>query len=206
MQLLIGGIIFCLVWFLILVVRAVIMTLRPSDIEYIETKNEGGGFLILRKRHSKYGAYFSIEEAHKYYVNKEPVKIHYGSATVGGVTTGGFYTTGGQQSINKGLPVADKYILRYKGKVVNHIQFNDFQRGDEPLLIKAKQDKIISKYVSDRGAIVVIPAAEKISVSNEKKASFLQTGNYQHLIDEVISNYPSKEKCQDIVDWICQDD
>ena len=165
------------------------------------------GRLVLLKRDSMISQFVSIRE-HMYYSTKDnPTKVHYGSATVGGVTTGGVYTTGGGKSFNGQIP-SGKWELVFTGYIppvdngANVIK--DIKLSDE-LLEEAKASNIC-KYLSDWGTIIVV-TKEKVFSSNTNIA-FMEA---QRMVNNVTSletqrklaaGYPSQAMCQEIYDWI----
>ncbi len=142
----------------------------------------------------------SIREVVDRVTRYEPEKLHFGAVTVGGVTTGGTYKTGGfyqGEKIHTG-----KYTLICNDSHVITIKL-------PPELVKEAKKSSIKKYLDKDGTIVVIdfskattgPSADiALRLANTDMNAYLAyTQPYKW------SHYPSQEKCKEILDWLCQE-
>lgn len=135
-----------------------------------------------------------IEEDYTAIVKDDPLKIHYGSATVGGVTTGGVYTTGGHKYI-AGAEKSGKYKLTSNNKTIYQIQLSD------QLYNSAKQSTI-AKYLNEKKQIQVIEKVELTELERQLALHNYQQSGGMSLGNDVKKGYPSQEKCRKILDWL----
>lgn len=117
--------------------------LRPC-MTYDSTKKE----ICVTKQGKVFLEALKIEEVMDYVQGYEPEKLHVGAATVGGVTTGGVYKTGGYSYI-AGTKKTGKYALVYGGVYIQTIKLS-------PELAKEAEKSDIKKYVDGSGVITVI--------------------------------------------------
>ncbi|MBQ0028250.1 MAG: hypothetical protein KBS96_06570 [Lachnospiraceae bacterium] len=73
---------------------------RQRQLELKNALNEVGAklndrTLVVSKRTAKFAEYLRIVPVTTFYNTKTPEKLNFGAVTVGGVTTGGTYVTGG---------------------------------------------------------------------------------------------------------------
>ena len=174
--------------------------------------SSSNGTLRLDKRGKIWKKFIKIKQAKNLLLGYEPTKIHYGSATVGGVTTGGFYTTGGYNKIvssdNSG-----KYELMFGNmetssegytKPIARIMLTD-------KLYREAENSSIAKYLNAESRSIEMHS--KVFYSEEdkeillKKANQLATGAplTSGMSLDYTQHLPTYEKCKDILDWICED-
>lgn len=124
---------------------------------------------------------------------KTPEKLHYGSATVGGVTTGGVYKTGG--TINKTtFYCGDRWHFLYDGKEVNKIILTD-------KLAREAQESKIKEYCKGNAIILV---TEHRGCSSEA-LMLAKAGDLSRMHLENAQVYPTLEKVKAILSWIAND-
>lgn len=141
---------------------------------------------------------------------RDPLKIHVGAATVGGVTTGGVYTTGGgisQTDLKDGkVELIYKQIDKPKANEVHLTTFISENEVHEIVLStelaeKAKKSEI-KEYLHGNTIMVV----EKIKPS-AYCAQLMKSGQSlaaaSQLKLEQSEGYPTREKCQAIINWLC---
>lgn len=164
--------------------------------------NKMFGSLSIDRRDSKYSNLIAIKPHKLQQHSYNPEKLHYGSVTVGGVTSGGFYKMGGNyysKDYSDG-----KYKLVYKtinqnGQVMEDV-IKKITLSDK--LTEQALNSNIKNYVSGNSIIVV----EDINGSAEV-AALMRTGQRTAAVNllevEQAKGYPSKEKCEEILNWLC---
>ncbi len=167
------------------------------------------GRLYVKKRGSVWKKFVKIKKAENVHLGYEAQKLHYGSATVGGVTSGGFYTTGGYNKViateNSG-----KCFLEFAGnaaimdKMIRYIDLSD------ALYEEAKYSPI-AKYLNHTARRIEV--FEQVQRTKEETDALVS-----HAIDLATGKaliggmslddkrgYPTREKCRLILDWICDE-
>ena len=134
-----------------------------------------------------------MQQYQLFQISYKPLQVHIGSATVGGVTSGGVYTTGDYHYIS-GEHTNGLCRLEYTGCIVAKIQLS------EPLYAEAKKSSI-KKYLNSEKQIEVIKP-ETVSTSDLEIAYKLlnETGYVGNKFAK--NGYPKYEKCKEIMDWI----
>ena len=132
---------------------------------------------------------------------KKPSVENRSAATVGGVTSGGFFTTGGYNKV-VGETKSGKYSLRFEGKIVSSIRLS----AD---LYEQAQRSAIAKYINESTKCIdVLTKVERTKEETEAllaNALNLATGTALEsgMVLDDWRGFPSKEKCQEIRDWLC---
>ncbi len=134
----------------------------------------------------------SLVQAVDQQVKTEPVVLHFGAVAVGGVVTGGTYTTGGQPYI-AAQGKSECFRLMYNGNNVKHIKL-----GSELLAI-AKESEI-KEYIDFDGIKVIAPI-DTYSLSDVEKWQRLQEAR-AGIVRAKDVGYPSYEKAVAIVNWL----
>lgn len=132
---------------------------------------------------------------------KRPIKIHIGSATVGGVTTGGIYTTGG--NISTSSYRSEKMELRYKRcygnsdprPLISKIILSD------TLAKKAKESKI-SSYLEGNTIQLIHKVQHSYYALFAMQNGYTTQALNQGEIEDA-TGYPDREKCESIIRWLC---
>lgn len=155
--------------------------------------NSQTGVLYLKKRGSELAKYFKIKNDKDIEISYKPPTLNVGSATVGGVTTGGAYITGDYHYIS-GEHKNGLCRLEYTGCAVQKIQLT------RQLYAEAKR-AIIKKYLNSDMQIEVVQPKLISAYELNIAATLLKTTGY------VGNNYakngfPDYTKCKLIMDWI----
>jgi hypothetical protein len=132
-----------------------------------------------------------------------PEKYVYTGATVGGVTTGGVSKIGGyvdglDYDTDKYELVLKKVVAKINGKKV--IQSNVIKTIylNNELLEEAKNSEI-ECYIQGRKIVVV----EEVEIPSKLK--YLSGAQAANLLKAYESEgYPTKEKCELILEWLCK--
>lgn len=125
--------------------------------------------------------------------HKTPEKLHYGSATVGGVTTGGLYKTGG--TINKKtFYCGDRWHFLYDGEEVYKIILTD-------KLAQEAQESKIKEYCKENAIILV---TDHRGCSSEA-LMLAKAGDMSRMHFENAQVYPTLEKVKAILSWIAKE-
>ena len=131
----------------------------------------------------------------KRYDKYEPEKYVYTGATVGGVTTGGIHKEGDYHYISS-QENTGRYYFNYCGKTVNKIELSD-------RLLKMAKNSNISKYIEDKYIVIYDSKAVQMP-------SYVSQGLMSGSLDAMnlgtrytAMGYPTREKCEEIKNWIC---
>lgn len=127
-----------------------------------------------------------------------PEKQHFGAVTVGGVTTGGTYKTGGY-TYAVGTAKTGKCALAYGKEEVQTIKLS-------PELAKKAKRSEIQKYVDGDGVIEIIRPTSSASLPDYfAYIKDVRTYKYALQKETVKQLYPTKEKCVAILNWLSQE-
>lgn len=160
-----------------------------SFVEYGNTSET----LTLHKRSPIIRDIVKIANDKNYSISYKPVTLHFGSATVGGVTTGGAYTTGGYHYVS-GTSNSGYYQFLFQGKLIKRIAL------DDELFALAKESEIAPYLDKKKHEIIVV---EKVVYSNEQIASALSNYKTTGYVGNIHKGYPDLEKSIKILSWIC---
>ena len=151
--------------------------------------------LTVEKRLPEFERAITLTPVHDTYIKKNPEKLHYGSATVGGVTTGGFYKTGGNDYLSTGSNTGT-YMFRYKANgsegVVSRIALSDD-------LYKEAKNSSISGFLNADKQIVLVQRKSLSKVEVDMMMIRANAGTYQL---NAMLDYPTQEKCRRVIDWL----
>lgn len=158
---------------------------------YDSSKHTSYKTLFIKKRLPQFADSFTIERVMLTPMSYNPEKYIFTSATVGGITTGGIDKVGGNYVSGKKVD-SGKCELKYLGQKIQRIQLT-------AELYKEAQKSAIKKYLNDKKQIVledetsggVVISAQLLGVHSLTTQQMLYKG------------YPTREKCQEIIDWIC---
>lgn len=161
--------------------------------------------LVVKNRCPKNAVAFGVKDYKRRNYSDVPAKLVYTGATVGGITTGGVHLSGGYTSVADGVK-SGKCVLLYSWYDGQKVQTGEV----ETIAVRDWNDNNynefkISKYVH-KGKIIVVDDKAKT-----KKAGMLAHLNMDiksattlnMYEDAVIDDYPTEEKCLEIVSWIC---
>lgn len=161
--------------------------------------------LVVKNRCPKNAAAFGVKDYKRRNYSEVPAKLVYTGATVGGITTGGVHLSGGYTSVANGIK-SGKCVLLYSWYDGQEVQTGEVETiavsdGSNDNYNGLK----ISKYVR-KGKIIVVDNKAKTKMAgllvhlnmSTKSATTLNMHE-----DAVIEDYPSEEKCLEIVSWIC---
>lgn len=125
-------------------------------------------------------------------VQHEPEKLHIGAVTVGNVTTGGSYKTGGYNYIkNEGK--SGKYLMYFNGKQLQTIRLSN------NLYQKAQHSPISAYLDHSKRVINVVDPVSMTNFESEVAFKMLQSG---YIDPKLKQGYPSYDKCKRILEWI----
>ena len=139
----------------------------------------------------------------------ERSKLVFRSATVGGITTGGFSEEGGGYRVKERK--SDRFILVYydiSGGNRKRCEINKIKMSPS-LLEKAKKDPFISKYI--KNDMLVVVEDSNLSSGSVAAMQFGQkVGNYDmawsQISAEKAADYPTEGKIDSIMRFLCQTD
>lgn len=143
---------------------------------------------ILLKIDTRIWDVIKIEDSYYIYTKYEPEKLHIGAASVGGVTTGGAYKTGGYNYIAASSKSGTCY-LQYDGHIIVHIKLTDE-------MFKDAQKSSIAPYLDDAQKCINVhnPVQRSTSELMMSLKNIQSTGN----AGNDFRGYPSREKCEQI--------
>ena len=121
-------------------------------------------------------------------MNYNPEQLHYGSVSVGGVTTGGFYKTGGNYTTSNVKKSGYKRLC-YTGQGIVSIKLTD------ELLNQAKEDSNISKFIE-------VDKIQIIGRSSSLNHDYLSYTNNRSFSIGLETGIPEQD-CRQILFWIC---
>ena len=181
-------------WLAVLGIIALVLGIRISKdaekdeqhTQTIELTKDSVDFrdviVYLKKRNPNLRKIITIENHYTGKLKYNPETIHYGSVTVGGVTTGGVYKTGGDYTtITK---KSEMKHMCYDGHMIVDIELTD------ELCNKAKTS-YISKYLDGK----------RIQVMGREFLSYTPTTIEQVELGK--GSGTPLDKCNDILNWIC---
>ena len=198
----IGG----LVLFIAFGIYKVVTLLKASSSAVARSYHESDGSLHLKKRGPFWKDFVKVKKAENVFLGYEPEKLHYGSVTTGGVTSGGFYKTGGYNKFVT-TTVPDKYTMKYIGRDINGETIRSIVLSEE--LYKEARNSSIAKYLTPSSNCIVLIG--KTHLSQEQANSFVENAVNLATNTPITSNvyvadksgYPSREKCMEILNWMC---
>lgn len=166
-----------------------------------------GETLYIERHHPHTWSLFKIDN-HKFasYSNV-PEELHFGAVTTGGFTSGGFYKTGGY--INGKYHRSEKYEIIYKNWFYNadhKVEIKDVKIKKIVLsdqLAEKARNSPIKQYLEGNSIIIIhdVPTSEgTLMMARMGKTSEAVT--LKELED--LEGYPTKEKCEAIVNWLKQ--
>ena len=167
------------------------MAIKESGLRFIDES----GTLEIKERKPEVANVVKIQTDYDAIVKYEPVKLHVGAVTVGEVTSGGAFTTGGYNYL-AGTKKNGKYKLTAFGQTIRQIQLSDEQ------YLSAKQSNI-AKYLNDKHQIEVIVHVYRTDEEMRSMIQNLQKSSYLYGGETMKKGYPSYEKCMEIMDWLC---
>ena len=155
-----------------------------------------GSALTLKVRSENIREFVTLEKEKDDYLGKTEKKVIYTSATVGGITTGGFDTVGGKTTVIRGGDTG-KYKLTYSGGLINKIKLSN------DLYAQAMNSPIKNYLDSKEKAIIVnLPFALPSYMLNGMSTMTIE--QKQNLIlSEGRKGFPDYEKATAIYNWLC---
>ena len=170
------------------------------------------GTLYVNEQNKLFSSVLVIKKHAVSQYRDEPLKIHIGSVTSGGITTGGVYTTGGgisRTDYRDGrVKLIHKSVMKPKE---NEIHLSTFIEENEvrsivlsdKLAAKAKKSGI-KEYLNGNRIVIVQDVKPSKAVAELMRYGH-STLAANHLSMEKAQGYPSREKCEAIVAWLCEE-
>lgn len=154
-----------------------------------------GHTLHVYKRSKRISKLISIKKTRTYVYRQNPEELHFDSISIGGVTTGNVYKTGGDYSVrswNEG-----RYLLLYMNNP--YFAIHSIVLSDE-IADKAKISNI-STYLNDNTIEVITK-----SVISPTTKVLAEGGHHVQAINQMNMDnakcYPTKAKCKSIINWL----
>lgn len=160
--------------------------------------NESNLTATLINRSPKIANVIKIKKDHNYTIGYKPETLHIGAASVGGVTTGGSYTTGGYNYVS-GVSKSGYYNLEYDGHMITKIKLTSEQFD------MAKKSVIVAPYLNEKERQIDVHAPVQPPSEMEVKMMLnsLERTGYVGNAGNAKEGYPSKRKCEQILAWLC---
>lgn len=188
-------------FFVIYFIRLYNVDIKPDIEESRRKKTEkyaafSDSTLTLKERSADLQKVVKLEAEKDDYLGTTETKVICTSATVGGVTTGGFDTVGGKTYVERGSNTG-KYKLTYQGYLINKIKLTDElyrQALESPIkqyLVENEKTIRINQPVSMSGNQLNISMGMSIQ---EKQNMILREGR---------KGFPDYTKASAIYKWIC---
>lgn len=151
---------------------------------------------VLKKQDPRFSKLLTIDAYRPEISSTTPTKLYYTSATVGGITTGGFHTTGGDTYTSK--VSTDRFRICFLNGPIGYI------RVEKELMKKIDAKAPIRAYISKGGYIQVI---EKEMKASWAAYAFMKMGDHEKAANtftmDNIDRYPDMRKCETIVSFLC---
>lgn len=148
----------------------------------------------------------SFHDDKNFTTKDDPVKVHYGSATVGGITTGGTYTTGGGQ-VFSGSYNTGKAYLEYNDILLGIHKDGKYIKGTiKTIRITSEMynsaDSSMKEIINHdgRGYYITVIENAKMNVNEIQYAMGNLTSG--HTQDMLKRGYPTRAKCEKILNWL----
>ena len=129
-----------------------------------------------------------VKDIYNSKIGYNPEKIHYSSATVGGITTGGFYKTGGNY-YEAGKEKTGYYNLCYNNSPIFFIQLSDKDYN-------AATESQIANYLNNKKQIVLLE-------SNSFEIKLSASTPQEEVQRQLMKQLPSYDRCIKVRDWLC---
>lgn len=158
-----------------------------------------GEKLYIDRQHEKISTQFSIIPHKSKSYDYVPEELHVGAVTVGGITTGGTYKTGGyihEKSYNSG-----KYDLCYANYGHNEPQVVVKEIVLSTQLAEKARNSPISQYLKGN-SIIVVNEVEPSAINGMMMYMGKTTSALTLMEQEKSEGYPTKEKCEAILKWL----
>ena len=148
--------------------------------------------LTLKKRDPAISKIVKIAKDHDVSIKHEPETLHVGAVSVGGVVSGGTYTTGGYNYVSDD-GASGYYRLEYDGHMIKTIQL------DHTLFLQAK-DSPIAQYLNNKEETIVVVTKPVLNQWEQDIAfKMLQSG---YMDPALKRGYPNQAKCMNILTWM----
>lgn len=186
--------------------KAVTIQVAYNSIKDCFSSNDGT--LYLNSKGVVWKKFIKIRKVKNSYLGYEPEKLHFGSATVGGVTSGGFYTTGGY---NKVVASSDsgKCELEFTGdanmlnKTIRVIKLSNelYEEAQKANIAKylnptTKSIEMFDKVIRTKGEVDAL-------INNAMKLATGVPLTSGMAIDDT-RGFPTYQKCKEILDWMSE--
>lgn len=180
-----------------------------SELKDIVTYDLTTGTMYLHKKSPRIREIVNVDDDYKEDIRYEPEKLNYGSVSVGGVTTGEIYKTGGY-NYRAGWKKTGHAMMLFGQYPVRCIKLTDE-------LMKQAYASSISKYIGRYYKIESIEVIEnwrpsswvlhewvenpdspsvQRSIEQERQLHYMQFGKRDYVP-------PTFEKCEEIISWMC---
>lgn len=157
--------------------------------KYAELKS--GGILEIKKVTKKVVDNIAMKDAHNVNIAYDPVKLHIGAVSVGGVVSGGAYTTGGKNYVSS-IEKSGQVDLTFLDETVFEICFpSEFKSI-------AKQTEV-KRYLKKNGNI---SARSNTKLTEVEMRQFLMEVENYGMSNLVNKSAPSVEQCKCIIDFL----
>lgn len=176
-----------------------------------ECFSSGDGTLRLDRRGEIWNKFIKIKQAKNLQLGYETTKVHFGFATVGGVTTGGFYTTGGYNKIVSSTN-SGKYELMFGNNETSS------EGHTEPIVRIILTEKLYKEAENSAVAKYLNASSRSVEMHNKVYYSEVDKEILMNKVNKLVAGapltsgmsldytegLPTYEKCKEVLDWICE--
>ena len=189
--------------------RNIISPAKESIEKHIDSKdkydsvgfNKENGLLTVYKRGALIESKITIKEYRHTNYSYNPAKLIYTSATVGGVTTGGFDTTKASYSPTS-QDKTGKYALYFRGAEIKEISILDgSDKAQKNSALKQFYNKARSRFVLEHQIVSRLSGYEKEMLKNAIISNDYQTMSVLSK-DDTIARKLTYDECAAIKAWI----
>lgn len=180
---------------------------KMKNSKDIEIANKEDGIIVLNKRTANNRNVLEVNESRDYTIKEHPAELVYTSATVGGITTGGFHVNEAYRTEHVGEKLGTYYItLRgwQDSTIVKKV------RIQPDMVDSARANPIVCKFLD--GKTLTLKHNVAINVPDYIKKSAMeynQAGRFD-MAAKLLKPYNkvcelTKEECKAVIAWMCDE-
>ena len=193
------------------IVSATKISQKDRALSSVMSVDKEKRMITLHERSNLLNKVISIKPVYESYLKYNPLEITYTGATVGGVSMGGFHTSGNDYSTKLGGKSGKFQLCARVTKAItseDEYVFFDKIRLTSVLAQQAADNRVVSKYL--RGTTLVLENIVEDKLASTKQDIATKAASdrdWQTLSlmanDRRIATALTREECQCIYDWVC---
>lgn len=177
---------------------------KMKNSKDIEITNKQDGVIVLNRRTANNGNVLEINESRDYTIEEHPAELVYTSATVGGITTGGFHVNEAYRTESVGGKLGTYYItLRgwQDSTIVNKV------RIQSDMVDSARANPIVREFLDGTTLILKHNVAFNVPDDIKKAAMEYNKAGRFDMAAKLLRPYNSvckltKEECEAVIAWM----